>query len=81
MMPIGTDPWQERGLNPSDPVKRILRRLREEGDEMETRQAWVEELAEQAICPECGGALEALPGPGGGYVVTCSSNRKHLRWP
>ena len=81
MMPIGVDPWRARGLEPSDPVKRILRRLREEGDEMETRQAWVEELAEQAICPECGGALEAVPKPMGGHVVVCSTNRKHLRWP
>ena len=81
MMPIGVDPWRARGLEPSDPVKRILRRLWEEGDEMETRQAWVEELAEQAICPECGGALEAVPKPMGGHVVVCSTNRKHLRWP
>ena len=81
MMPIGVDPWRGRGLEPSDPVKRILRRLREEGDEMETRQAWVEELAEQAICPECGSALVAVPKPMGGHVVMCSTNRKHLRWP
>ena len=81
MMPIGVDPWRARGLEPSDPVKRILRRLREEWVEMETRQAWVEELAEQAICPECGGALEAVPKPMGGHVVVCSTNRKHLRWP
>jgi len=81
MIPIGTDPWQERGLDPSAPVSRILTRLKEEGDEAETRQAWLEELAEQAICPECGSALEAISGHSGNYVVECSSNRKHLRWP
>jgi hypothetical protein len=32
---------------------KILRRLREEGDELETWRAWLEELSEHTLCPVC----------------------------
>ena len=60
MKEIGADPWMVAGIEAPLPVKRILHRLREEGDEEETRRAWIEELADNAICPICGGGLTAL---------------------
>ena len=81
MKEIGADPWMVAGIEAPLPVKRILHRLREEGDEEETRRAWIEELADNAICPICGGGLTALSNRSGHYYVTCSTDRKHISWP
>ena len=81
MKEIGVDPWMLAGIEAPPPVKRILHRLREEGDEEETRRAWIEELADNAICPICGGGLTALTNRSGDYYVTCSSDHKHISWP
>ena len=78
---LGADPWQLAGVDATEPVKRILQRLREEGDEEETRRAWIEELADNAICPICGGSLIALGNRSRDYFVACSGDRNHLSWP
>ncbi|NDF22072.1 MAG: hypothetical protein EB152_01935, partial [Euryarchaeota archaeon] len=78
---LGADPWQLAEVDATEPVKRILQRLREEGDEEETRRAWIEELADNAICPICGGSLIALGNRSGDYFVACSGDRNHLSWP
>ena len=43
--------------NPFEGVDDLVKRLHEEGDEKETRQAWLEEIAERANCPVCEGSL------------------------
>ena len=43
---LESDPWTEAGDGLKEEAARILKRLREEGDELETRRAWLEELAE-----------------------------------
>jgi hypothetical protein len=55
-------------------------KLREEGDELETREAWLERLSEQVQCPECGGEL-GLVGAGDVPQIICRLNKSHLRWP
>jgi len=74
---LSSDPWDG---NLKGNTARTLRRLREEGDEIETRQAWLEELAEQAHCPICESPLK--PHLKQGVTrLRCSSNSSHLNWP
>lgn len=73
----GEDPW---GEDLSDAAARVMRRLREEGDEIETRQAWLEELAEVVRCPTCDGDVEAFDKQGA-TVLRCMAARGHLEWP
>jgi hypothetical protein len=74
------DPWSIAGLKLSEKAARTLAKLRHEGDELETREAWLERLSEQAQCPECGGEL-GLVGAGDVPQIICLSDNGHLRWP
>ena len=77
---LGSDPWLEGGKPLEGEAARILKRLREEGDELETRRAWLEELAEQVICPICDGEVHAVL-QGENCRLKCDHSSKHLRWP
>ena len=61
-------------------AERILYQLRQQGDELETRQAWLEELAENTICPVCDGEIK-LSEKDDVYRLICSINGEHLFWP
>jgi membrane associated rhomboid family serine protease len=74
---LSTDPWDGELTGPA---LRTLQRLREEGDELETRQAWLEQLAEQAQCPVCKGDLGAAEVEGI-TVLRCVLDSHHLEWP
>ena len=74
---LSTDPW---GGELTGTALRTLQRLREEGDELETRQAWLEQLAEQAQCPICNGELDAVEVEGI-TLLQCSLDSEHLKWP
>ena len=77
MRDLSTDPWEG---NLTGPARRTLQRLREEGDEIETRQAWLEQLAEQAQCPVCGGELTTYETEGI-TILRCTLERSHIEWP
>ena len=62
--------------HPFDGFDDIVARLREEGDEKETRQAWMEELALKSSCPICGGELGVNR-----LQIICETNKSHLSWP
>ena len=74
------DPWSSAGKSLEGRAARILTRLRAEGDELETRRAWLEELAENTICPICDGEIVAIDDRG-----VCRLNGSlspgHIRWP
>ncbi|MEE2758792.1 MAG: rhomboid family intramembrane serine protease [Candidatus Thermoplasmatota archaeon] len=74
---LSTDPWngELKGA-----ALRTLQRLREEGDELETRQAWLEQLAEQAQCPVCQGELNTFE-DSGITRLKCYSDKYHFEWP
>ena len=74
---LSTDPWDGELTGPA---LRTLQRLREEGDEIETRQAWLEQLAEQAHCPVCGGRLVTVE-TAGITQLKCDSGKSHFEWP
>jgi membrane associated rhomboid family serine protease len=74
------DPWEDAGKPLSGNAEKVLQRLRAEGDELETRRAWLEELAEFANCPECGAALK-VEIHDEVTQLSCSDSRKHLLWP
>ena len=71
------DPW---GGDLTGPALRTLQRLREEGDELETRQAWLEQLADQAQCPVCKGEIDTIE-VGGITRLQCRLDSHHLEWP
>ncbi|MBI87893.1 MAG: hypothetical protein CMB67_02540 [Euryarchaeota archaeon] len=75
---ISEDPWTSAGKPLEGRPARILLKLRKEGDELETRRAWLEELSENAICPICDGELGTID-EGGICKIVCSS--KHIKWP
>ena len=77
MRDLSTDPWDG---NLTGPARRTLQRLREEGDEIETRQAWLEQLAEQAPCPVCGAELTTQETEGI-TILRCTLERSHIEWP
>ena len=62
--------------HPFENVANIMEKLYEEGDQKETRQAWMEELTEQTICPVCQGPLIVK-----NYRVRCQTSTSHLHWP
>jgi len=74
---LSTDPWDGKLTGTA---LRTLQRLREEGDELETRQAWLEQLAEQAQCPICNGELDAVEVEEI-TLLQCSLDSEHLKWP
>ncbi len=74
------DPWALSGKPLHGAAARILSRLREEGDELETRRAWLEELSENAICPICDGEIVTEMN-GEVCRLRCTLSGSHLNWP
>ncbi len=62
--------------NPFEGVDELVKKLIEEGDEKETRQAWLEEIAERATCPVCSSNLVVKK-----MQVKCESSQSHVSWP
>lgn len=62
--------------HPFEGVDELVKRLLAEGDEKETRQAWLEEIAERAKCPECDGDLHLKK-----MRIRCVADASHVAWP
>lgn len=77
---LSRDPWKEAGKELSGRALRVLVKLRQEGDELETRRAWLEELSEHTICPVCDSEIITID-DGGVCRLNCSASPGHLRWP
>ncbi len=74
------DPWTRNGTPLTGNSLRTLQRLQQEGDELETRRAWLEELSEYVRCPICDGEVIAEV-KNHKCVIKCVGNIKHLNWP
>jgi len=77
---LDTDPWAAAGKALEGPALRTLERLRDEGDELETREAWLEALVEVAQCPVCDAPLQIaleqrIP------TLKCAEKPRHFSWP
>jgi len=77
---LDNDPWSSANSPLEGNGRRILERLREEGDEIETRRAWLEELAENTICPYCGGEVLTKV-ENRVCFLTCGQSERHFKWP
>lgn len=77
---LENDPWTVAGKPLEGRAERVLMKLREEGDELETRRAWLEELAENTICPVCGGEVLTVDDRGV-CRLSCHVSAEHIRWP
>ncbi len=74
------DPWTVAGKPLEGRAVRVLMKLREEGDELETRRAWLEELSENTICPVCDGEVVTIDDRGV-CRLSCHVSAEHIRWP
>ncbi len=77
---LDDDPWAAVEKPLQGGAARILRRLREEGDELETRRAWLEELSEHTICPVCDGEM-ITEIRGENCRLRCALVGSHVKWP
>ena len=77
---LQNDPWTVTGKPLEGRAERVLMKLREEGDELETRRAWLEELAENTICPICDGEVVTIDDRGV-CRLSCHVSAEHIRWP
>lgn len=77
---VSEDPWTEGGGEVSKDIKLILEKLRSEGDELETREAWLDKLSTTAECPICSNKI-SLIGEGEVPRVICKIDETHLSWP
>lgn len=77
---LDDDPWFAADKTLDGRAARILKRLREEGDELETRRAWLEELSEHTICPVCDGEM-ITEMRGENCRIRCAISGSHVKWP
>ncbi|MBL6732607.1 MAG: rhomboid family intramembrane serine protease [Candidatus Poseidoniaceae archaeon] len=74
------DPWTAQAYELPKNVRESVKSLMDSSDEPETRQAWMEHIADLANCPQCAsplGVIERSDGP----HIQCSSNPEHFNWP
>ena len=77
---LDDDPWFAADKPLEGEAARVLLRLREEGDELETRRAWLEELSEHTICPVCDGEMKTEM-RGENCRMCCVVSGSHVKWP
>ena len=74
------DPWESQNFELPKHLRESVKSLMESSDEPETRQAWMEHIADIASCPICDnkiGVIERSDGP----HLQCSDNPEHFNWP
>ena len=74
------DPWTAQAYELPKNVRESVKSLMDSSDEPETRQAWMEHIADLANCPKCAsplGVIERSDGP----HIQCSSTPEHFNWP
>ena len=77
---VTSDPWQESEIDLSVKASKTMEKLRAEGDELETREAWLDKLSGEVQCPICEGDVKLVE-TGGVPQLRCISADGHLRWP
>ena len=77
---VSSNPWEQAEIELEEKALRTFSKLRDEGDELETREAWLDRLQEQVNCPVCGGEIELI-GQGDVPQLRCISKLSHLLWP
>jgi membrane associated rhomboid family serine protease len=77
---LTNDPWELANKPLKGNAGRILNQLKLQGDELETRQAWLEELAENTICPICDGEIK-IDEKAEVHRLVCAISGDHLFWP
>ena len=74
---LENDPWKVAG-KPLEEGERVLMKLRRKVTS--SRQGGLEELAENTICPVCGGEVLTIDDRGV-CRLSCHVSAEHIRWP
>lgn len=74
------DPWTSQGYDVPKHLRESIKSLMESSDEPETRQAWMEHIADMSQCPECEGKIGVVE-RSSGPQLQCSSEPQHFCWP
>ena len=80
MKSLENDPWSTEKLQTNFKVQNVLEKLRLAGDEIETREAWMEKLASIAKCPKCEGLIE-VENSNEGPRIQCLMSACSFHWP
>ena len=83
LMKLGSldeNPWTSNNVEMSLKARRTMDKLKDAGDEVETREAWLEKLTQQVSCPFCSEPInmvveQEIP------VIICTSSNCDLHWP
>ena len=74
------DPWTSQGYAVPKHLRESIKSLMESSDEPETRQAWMEHIADMSQCPECEGKIGVIE-RSSGPQLQCSNDPQHFCWP
>lgn len=80
MKSLDYDPWTKNNLNINSKIKNVIEKLRTAGDEIETREAWMEKLVTIADCPTCNNEL-IVKNMSDGPIVQCHQESCNFSWP
>ncbi|MED5485053.1 MAG: rhomboid family intramembrane serine protease [Candidatus Thermoplasmatota archaeon] len=80
MKSLESDPWTDSNSKTDVKLMNVLSNLRISGDEIETREAWMEKLVTIAQCPTCDNSLE-VRNLSNGPNVQCSEETCNFSWP
>ena len=80
MKPLDIDPWTKNDQNINPKIHNVLEKLRTAGDEIETREAWMEKLVTIVNCPVCDDEL-IVRNVSNGPNVQCHKETCNFSWP
>ncbi len=80
MKSLESDPWKNNNDKMDTKLQNVLEKLRIAGDEIETREAWMEKLVTIAKCPTCNEQI-IVRNLSNGPNVQCSKETCNFSWP
>ena len=80
MKSLESDPWTSNNDETEIKLQNVLEKLRTAGDEIETREAWMEKLVTIAKCPTCGEQI-IVRNLSNGPNLQCTKETCNFSWP
>ena len=80
MRSLESNPWTENEINLDSKAQVVFEKLRTAGDEIETREAWMEKFITLVKCPDCEKDL-TVENLSEGPIIQCSQKPCNFSWP